>query len=170
MRILGIDPGLDITGYGVVDSRGDDLFVVEAGIIKSSNKSKLPLRLKTIYSQLSDLILAVKPDVCAVEQLYSHYKHPMTSILMGHARGVVLFSCSQVGVEIIDYPAKTVKRSITGNGNASKLQVKMVVEGILGIKENDFPVDVTDALALCITYARHNIVNPLVHLRGVQRG
>lgn len=155
MRILGIDPGLDITGYGVVDDRVDDLIIVEAGIIKSSNKSILPLRLESIYSQLSDLIIAVKPDICIVEKLYSHYKHPMTAILMGHARGVILFSCNQQGIEIVDYPAKTVKRSVTGNGNASKLQVKMVVEEMLEIKDNDFPIDVTDALALCITHTRH---------------
>lgn len=156
MRILGIDPGLDITGYGVTEEKLNSTVVIEAGVIRTSHKDPLAKRLDIIHSQLLDMIDHTKPDVCAVEKLYSHYKHPMTAILMGHARGAVLLSCSQKGIEIVDYPAKTVKRAITGNGNASKLQVQGLVSRLLHLKDTQRPVDVTDALALCITHLYHS--------------
>ena len=124
MKILGIDPGLDITGYGLIEKRQGDLSVLEAGVIRTSHKDNLSARLENIYSQIEDIVQAHRPDICVVEQLYSHYKHRMTAILMGHARGAVLCCCSRNGVAIKEYPAKTPKRAITGNGNASKLQVQ----------------------------------------------
>jgi len=155
MRILGIDPGLDITGYGVIEDRPGEPFVIEAGIIRTSHKDPLTKRLGIIYSQIDELIRQTKPDVSVVEKLYSHYKHPMTAILMGHARGVVLLCCSKNGIEITGYPAKTVKSAITGNGNASKLQVQRVVNRLLNLKDIERPIDLTDALALCLTHIRH---------------
>jgi crossover junction endodeoxyribonuclease RuvC len=155
MRILGIDPGLDITGYGVIEESTDPPTVIEAGVIRTSAKKPLADRLSAIYCQLIDLIKQTRPQICVVEELYSHYKHPMTAILMGHARGVVLFSCNQGNLQVIGYPAKTVKRSVTGNGNASKLQVQQVVNRLLRLKDAQRPVDLTDALALCLTHIRH---------------
>ncbi|NQT89656.1 MAG: crossover junction endodeoxyribonuclease RuvC [Candidatus Omnitrophica bacterium] len=159
MRILGIDPGLDVTGYGVVEGTVRSTVVIEAGIIRSSSKDHLAQRLKSIHSQLSRLIDQTSPDVCVVEKLYSHYKHPMTAILMGHARGVVLHSCSQKDLETVDYPAKTVKRAVTGNGNASKMQVQRVINRFLNLSDDARPVDVTDALALCLTHLHHSNKN-----------
>ena len=156
MRILGIDPGLDITGYGVIEGPAASPKIIEAGVIRTSHKDLLTKRLNIIYSQLSDLIRHTKPDICAVEKLYSHYKHPMTSILMGHARGAVLLCCSQNGIKVIDYPAKTLKRAVTGNGNASKIQVQRVINRFLHLGDAKRPLDVTDALALCITHLYHN--------------
>jgi len=156
MRILGIDPGLDFTGYGVVDSKGEKITVVEAGIITASKKESLSKRLKKIHSNVTSLITETRPDVCAIEELYSSYKHPKTAILMGHARGVVLVACGQHNIDIVNYQAKTVKRSITGNGNASKKQVQHVVNRILHLSEDKRPVDVTDALAICITHTRYS--------------
>jgi crossover junction endodeoxyribonuclease RuvC len=156
MRILGIDPGLDTTGYGLIEKNEADLSVVEAGIIRTSHKDTLSSRLKSIYSQVEDILKAHCPDICVIEQLYSHYKHRMTAILMGHARGTVLCCCSQNGVEIKEYPAKTSKRAVTGNGNASKLQVQRVVNRALSLKDTARPLDVTDALALCLTYVYHS--------------
>lgn len=155
MRILGIDPGLDITGYGVVEKTETTPAVIEAGIIRTSYREPLEKRLIIIYSQITDLIEETKPSICVVEELYSHYKHPMTAILMGHARGAVLFCCSQKNLKIVGYPAKTVKRAVTGNGNASKVQVQRVVNRLLNVKEANRPVDVTDALALCLTHLHH---------------
>ena len=155
MRILGIDPGLDITGYGVIEEASGNPAVLEAGVIRTSHKRPLKDRLNSIYSQLTDLIKTTKPNVSVVEKLYSHYKHPMTAILMGHARGVILLCCNQNNVDVIDYPAKTAKRAITGNGNASKVQVQLVVNKVLNLKEQDRPLDVTDALALSLTYIYH---------------
>ena len=156
MRILGIDPGLDITGYGIIEDAKGSLSVIEAGIIRTSHKNPLSDRLSTIYNQLSELIHSIRPDVCVVEKLYSHYKHPMTAILMGHARGAVILCCSINKIKIIDYPAKTAKRAITGNGNASKSQVQRVINSILNLKDLNRPLDVTDALALSLTYIRHS--------------
>jgi len=159
MRILGIDPGLDATGYGVIEEKADFAVVAEAGIIKTSYKDGLAERLNIIYSQIDDLIAETRPDVCAVEKLYSHYKHPMTAILMGHARGALLLACSKRNVKVIDYPAKTVKRAVTGNGNASKLQVQRVVNRLLKLDNGSRPFDLTDALALCITHLYHRKKN-----------
>lgn len=156
MRILGIDPGLDITGYGVIEGAAGSPNIIEAGVIRTSHKDPLTKRLGIIYSQLSDLIRHTRPDICAVEKLYSHYKHPMTSILMGHARGTVLLCCNQGGIKVIDYPAKTLKRAVTGNGNASKVQVQRVINRLLHLGDAERPLDVTDALALCITHLYHN--------------
>ena len=156
MRILGIDPGLDITGYGLIEKRQGDLFVLEAGVIRTSHKDNLSARLENIYSEVEDIVQAHRPDMCVVEQLYSHYKHRMTAILMGHARGAVLCCCNRNGVAIKEYPAKTPKRAMTGNGNASKLQVQRVVNRMLNLKDISRPLDVTDALALCLTYAQHS--------------
>jgi crossover junction endodeoxyribonuclease RuvC len=155
MRILGIDPGLDITGYGVIDQQKDSCSVVEAGVIRTKRIDPLPVRLTSIYTQLSELIEQIKPGVCVVEKLYSHYKHPMTAILMGHARGVVIFCCDKNKVPIVDYPAKTVKRAITGNGNASKKQLQRLICKLLELSEVDRPFDLTDALALCMTHTYH---------------
>ncbi|MFH1868069.1 MAG: crossover junction endodeoxyribonuclease RuvC [Candidatus Omnitrophota bacterium] len=155
MRILGIDPGLEITGYGVLEERFEQLSVIEAGVIRTSPKNPLADRLYSINVQITELIEQTRPQVCVIEQLYSHYKHPMTAILMGHARGAVLLSCSQKNVTVKGYPAKTIKRAITGNGNASKLQVQRVVNRILSLDDIQRPLDVTDALAICITHLRH---------------
>jgi crossover junction endodeoxyribonuclease RuvC len=155
MKILGIDPGLDITGYGLIEKKGQSLAVIEAGIIRTQSRNTLSARLKKLYSQVMDIIVSHKPDICVIEQLYSHYKHPMTSVLMGHARGVVLFCCSQHDVLLKEYPAKTPKRAVTGNGNASKLQVQRVINKILNLPDTPCPLDVTDALSLCLTYIYH---------------
>jgi crossover junction endodeoxyribonuclease RuvC len=156
MKILGIDPGLDITGYGLVEKNHVGLFVLEAGIIRTSHKDTLPARLKKIYLQIEDIARIHCPDICVVEQLYSHYRHRMTAILMGHARGAVFCCCSCNGIAIKEYPAKTSKRAITGNGNASKLQVQRVINRMLSLKDISRPFDVTDALALCLTYIQHS--------------
>ena len=160
MRILGIDPGLDITGYGVVQQTAENIKIIEAGVIKTHSKQNLPARLNTIYSQVVSLIKDTRPKVCILEELYSHYKHPMTAILMGHARGTIVLAASLADLGLINYPAKTVKRAVTGNGNASKQQVQRTVEGFLNLKHCERPVDVTDALALCLTHIYHSRRRP----------
>ncbi len=155
MKILGIDPGLNITGYGGIEQIAGDIKIIEAGTVMTKSTQELPVRLSIIYSQLSDLIKETKPEICVLEKLYSHYKHPMTAILMGHARGVVVLVSNLFNLELINYPAKTVKRAVTGNGNASKEQVQRSVENFLNFKANKSPLDVTDALALCLTHLYH---------------
>ncbi len=156
MRILGIDPGLNITGYGVINQNKEKIDVIEAGVIRTSSKQDLKTRLNIIYSQVSDLIKETHPEACVLEKLYSHYKHPMTAILMGHARGIIVLASAVSKLTLINYPAKTVKRAVTGNGNASKQQVQQVIEGCLGLGKSSGPLDVTDALALCLTHIYHS--------------
>ncbi len=160
MRILGIDPALGITGYGLIELSGRNLKVVEAGVISSNAKNKMERRLSEIHTKIAKLIEDTKPHVAILEELYSHYKHPRTSIMMGHARGIICLAVEEKKVPLVNYPSTRIKKSITGKGHASKQQVQRTVASLLNLKKIPEPVDVTDALALAITHAHvslHNI-------------
>jgi crossover junction endodeoxyribonuclease RuvC len=153
-RILGIDPGLHVTGYGAVDFRGSTFQVVEAGTLRPPARADLAERIAHIHRELSEVLAEMKPDLVAVEQLYAHYKHPRTAILMGHARGVVLLACQQAGVGVESLAATKIKKSLTGNGHASKLQVQRAIQGVCKLKELPQPPDVADALAIALCAGR----------------
>src|SRR5215210_6235794 len=114
MRILGVDPGLRLTGYGVIDYRPLRPVLVDGGVIRLKPKTPLADRLVELDTELESLIDEYKPDVVAVEQLYSHYAHPRTAILMGHARGVILLAAAQKNLPVASYNASRVKKTITG--------------------------------------------------------
>jgi len=114
MRILGIDPGLKITGYGVVDFGLGQPKLVDGGVIRLDAKASLAERLVELGEELDQLLVEFEPGVCAVEQLYSHYKHPRTAILMGHARGVILLVAQRRGVRIEQFSANRIKQSVAG--------------------------------------------------------
>lgn len=153
MRILGVDPGLDITGYGVIDEDKERFRLLEAGIIKTSPKQPIQQRLKKIYNGINEIINKYRPKALVLEELYSHYRHPVTVIMMGHSRGVVCLAGGEADIPVIDYSAKRIKKAVTGNGNASKEQVQRMVQNMLGIAETPIPLDVTDALAAAITHS-----------------
>jgi crossover junction endodeoxyribonuclease RuvC len=153
MRILGIDPGLGITGYGLIEASGRNLKITEAGIIRSNAREDLEKRLSEIYKKVVTLIKDTKPDVVVLEELYSHYKHPRTSIFMAHARGIICLAIEQKRLQLVNYPSTRVKRAITGRGHASKEQMQRTVTSLLNLKKLPEPVDVTDALALALTHA-----------------
>ncbi|MFC1509137.1 crossover junction endodeoxyribonuclease RuvC [Candidatus Omnitrophota bacterium] len=153
MRILGIDPGLGITGYGVIELLGRDLKVMEAGVIRSNPKDKTETRLFDIHRKLKNLIKDTKPHIAVLEELYSHYKHPRTSILMGHARGIICLAVKEQEIELVHYPSTRVKKAITGRGHASKQQVQRTITSLFNFKRAPEPVDVTDALALAVAHA-----------------
>ena len=153
-RILGIDPGLNITGYAAVDFARREPAIVEAGTIQTDAKSDLAGRIAQIHADLTEIIAELKPDLAAVEKLYAHDRHPRTSILMGHARGVILLACTAAGVAVRDLPATTIKRSLTGNGHASKQQVQRVIQTVCKLKELPQPADVADALAIALCAGR----------------
>ena len=160
MRILGIDPGLGITGYGVIEVSGKKPKVIEAGVIRSKTKHKIEKRLLEIYRSIENLIKDTKPNVAVLEELYSHYKHPRTSILMGHARGAICLAVEEQGVELVNYASTRVKKAITGRGHASKQQIQRTVTSLLNLGKTPEPPDVADALALALTHANicaHNI-------------
>jgi len=153
MRILGIDPGLQITGYGVIDSNRNSFKLMEAGVLRTSAKERIEGRLKKIRSSLIDIIKEHKPNVLILEKLYSHYKHPTTVILMGHARGVVCLTAGECDIPVISYPVKRVRKAVIGNGNASKYQVQRVMTDLLKLKGAIKYTDISDALALAVAHA-----------------
>jgi len=152
MRVLGIDPGLQITGYGVIDSKKRSFKLIEAGVLTTLPKDKIETRLNKIHKSLTDIIKEHKPTVLVLEKLYSHYKHPATAILMGHARGAICLTAGVRNIPVISYPAKRIKKAITGNGNASKFQVQRTIADLLGVGGSIKYTDVSDALALAIGY------------------
>jgi crossover junction endodeoxyribonuclease RuvC len=153
MKILGIDPGLIRTGYGLIEANGPDrMKLIEGGVISTSSGDGIAERVSGIYSNLTDIIKEYKPEVLVLEKLYSHYKHPVTSILMGHARGVVCLACGLNGVKLVNYASTRIKKAITGNGRAGKHQVQRMVKSLLGLNTPPKPFDVSDALAMAISY------------------
>ena len=128
MRILGIDPGLQVTGYGLLESDGDKLQVLEAGVIRSDSAGALETRLKEIASELDDILRQFAPDAMAIEELYSHYDHPITAIVMGHVRGVIMVRAAESRIPIISYAPTRIKKALTGNGRATKGQMQRMVQ------------------------------------------
>jgi len=156
MKILGIDPGLQVCGYAVVD--GDSL--VEAGAVRTNAKAAIEVKLNQIAEDIESLLKKFKPEVVAVEELYSHYAHPKTAILMGHARGVILQGCAKANVKVRSFSATRIKKSLTGNGRASKEQVQRTIQTILSLPHLPQPPDVADAIAaaLCCANSIHSVV------------
>ena len=156
VRILGVDPGLNITGYGVLEVARDRIGVCEAGVVRGRTKRSLSQRLVEIRTGIADVIGTLKPDAMAIEQLYSNYKHPRTAILMGHARGVICLTAAEAHLTVESYSATQIKKVLTGNGRASKSQVQLAIRRELALTEIPDPPDVADALAvaLCHYYLR----------------
>jgi crossover junction endodeoxyribonuclease RuvC len=154
MRILGIDPGLRITGYGVIDYAPLRPGLVDGGVIRLTVKASIADRLVELESELETLFDEHKPDICAIEQLYSHYAHPRTAILMGHARGVIMVVARRRGAAVESYPANRIKQSLTGHGHASKAQMQRAVQSLWNLKAPPEPPDVADALAVALCCGR----------------
>jgi len=161
MRILGIDPGLQVCGYACLNSGGGDEKLIEAGVFRTDTGLPIEAKLNQIADDIDSLLKKFGPDVVAVEQLYSHYAHPKTAILMGHARGVILQSCAAASITVRSFSATKIKKSITGNGRASKEQVQRTIQTILRLSETPQPSDVADAVAaaLCCANSRQLIGN-----------
>ena len=153
MRVLGIDPGLSNTGYGVIDSTGRDYAAVEGGVITTPTKTPLEERLLTIFQDLREVISANRPDAMAVEDLHSRYPMQKTAILMGHARGVVCLAAAEAGIPVFDYQPTRAKNVVTGFGRASKEQVKRAVAVHLDEPDAARNEHVADAFAIAICHA-----------------
>lgn len=156
MRILGIDPGLQITGYGCVDvkPRSHEPVLVEAGVFRLKAKAALAFRLAQLNDDLCALLDEIKPDVMVVEKLFSHYRHARTAITMGHARGVVLLAGQTRRIRLEELAPTEIKRAVTGHGHASKLQMQRAVMTQCGLKQLPQPPDVADAIAIALCAAR----------------
>jgi crossover junction endodeoxyribonuclease RuvC len=150
--VLGIDPGLNTTGYGVLEvSRGGPK-LCEAGVVRGRTRHSLAARVHEIHAGLSDVIAALNPSVMALEELYSHYARPRTSILMGHARGVICLAAAQAGIQVVHYSATRIKKTLTGNGRAPKTQMQQAIQRELRLTTTPEPPDVADALAVALCH------------------
>ena len=156
MVIIGIDPGLQITGYGVLKSSGQKLTVLEAGIIKTNSGDNLEDKLGELFSETGKIFRQFKPDYVAVEELYSHYAHPKTAIIMAHARGVIFLQAAENKVPVVSYASTRIKKSLTGNGRASKGQMQRMIKIALDLKDDISSPDTADALAAALCH--HNVL------------
>jgi crossover junction endodeoxyribonuclease RuvC len=152
MIVLGIDPGLNTTGYGVLNFANNQPRLMEAGVVRSKASRSLPERIKEIHDGVAEIVAALKPEVMAIEELYSHYDRPTTAILMGHARGAILLAATSGGIIVTSYPATQIKKTITGNGHAAKWQMQEAVRRELNLPTLPEPPDVADALAIAMCH------------------
>jgi crossover junction endodeoxyribonuclease RuvC len=151
--LLGLDPGLGTTGWGVISADGNRLSHVANGQITTDAKMPLAMRLLALDAALSDVMLAYHPDAAAVEEVFVN-ANPQSTLKLGQARGVVLLNAARSGIVVGEYAARLVKKSVVGVGNASKDQVHAMVERLLpGVKIAG--ADAADALAVAITHAHH---------------
>ncbi|WP_425539960.1 crossover junction endodeoxyribonuclease RuvC [Microaceticoccus formicicus] len=152
MIILGIDPGIAIVGYGVIEVDGNKLNMLEYGCITTSSKSDIPTRLRVIYEELIDIIDEHKPDEMAIEELFFN-KNVKTAITVGQARGVEILAGVNKGLDIYEYTPLQVKQAIVGYGRAEKHQIQENVKMILNMKQIPKPDDAADALAIAICHS-----------------
>lgn len=150
MIIFGIDPGLRLCGYAAIEVESGSEKLLEAGTFSTDSNMPLEMRLNQIAIDMDSLLQKFRPDIVAVEDLYSHYAHPKTAILMGHARGVILERAYSFGVEVKSFTATKIKKSITGNGRAPKAQMQRSIQSLLGLAALPEPADVADAIAAAL--------------------
>lgn len=153
--ILGVDPGLNTTGYGVIDQTLGRVRLLEAGIVQSRSK-ELALKVKEIYDGICEVVESFSPDALALEQLYTHYDRPTTAILMGHARGCICLAAARSDIKVFSYAATRVKKSVTGSGRATKEQIQRAIMLEFGLDAPPEPPDVADALAIALCHGRYS--------------
>ncbi len=151
-RVLGVDPGLNITGYAVLEATDGQPLLCEAGVVRGRSRGSLTARVKEVYDGLRDVITTLRPTVMALEQLFTHYKRPQTSILMGHARGVICLAAAQSDIRVVHYSATQIKKTLTGSGRAPKAQIQRAVQRELRLETLPEPPDVADALAIALCH------------------
>jgi crossover junction endodeoxyribonuclease RuvC len=153
MRILGIDPGTGILGFGVIESTKNQAQLIDAGVIRTPVKEDDAVRLQTIYEELTDIITATKPTIMSVEKLF-FIRNITTAMTVAQARGVVLLCGRQAGLTIFEYTPLQIKMAITGYGRADKKQIQEMVRVILKLPEVPQPDDCADALAAALTHGQ----------------
>lgn len=154
MKVLGIDPGTSVTGYGVIETgNGTPGFgrLVECGVIRFARRSTLPRRLADLHEEISGLIARHHPVALALEDAFYH-KNVRTTLVLGHARGVVLLAAEQHRLAIAQYPPATVKKAVVGVGDAPKAQVAAMVARLLHLRQAPRPSDAADGVAVALTY------------------
>ncbi|TAN59264.1 crossover junction endodeoxyribonuclease RuvC [bacterium] len=153
MRIAGIDPGLRTTGYGLIDSQGLKVKLVEAGYIRTNPKEKIQGRLGHLHRAIGAIISKFNPEVMVLEKLYAHWRHPATAYALGQARGVICLAAKENNIELVEYAATRIKKAIVGKGHASKMQVQRMIQHLFSLSQAPAPADVSDALALAVGHS-----------------
>ena len=153
MRIIGIDPGYAIMGYGVIEKDGNSYSLLDYGVITTDKDMAMPDRLKVLYNGLMEVMAEYQPEEASIEQLYFN-TNQTTAIFVGQARGVAILACANNGLDIYEYTPLQIKTSITGYGRAEKKQMQNMVRMYLGLEEVPKPDDAADALAAAICHSR----------------
>jgi crossover junction endodeoxyribonuclease RuvC len=166
--ILGLDPGLAITGYCVLNVASNRPRLVEAGILRISRSQTLEKRLLELFTGVREILESQEIGSIAIEQLYSHYERPRTAILMGHARGVLCMSAAQFDLQVYSYAATKVKKLLTGNGRAPKGQMQLAVQQQLNLPKLPEPADVADAIAIALCH--HFMSSTLIGRANAAKG
>ena len=150
LKVIGIDPGLAATGFGVVQGSGSRIGDYVFGTIRTSKAETLPSRLHRIFSEVCSILISEKPDLMVIEDIFSLKQYPKSSIALGKVSGVILLACSQCGVVTMEVPVREVKRILTGNGNANKNQIERAVRRFLKRDTPITPSHASDAIALAL--------------------
>ena len=157
VRILGIDPGLRVTGYGVIDfdtrSPSATPTIVEGGVLRIPTDLPLPARLRRLHGEIREVMQELEPGLVAVESVFTHPDRASTGVRMAHARGVLLLAAAQLGVEVVEHAPSQVKKSLTGDGSADKGRMQMAIASRCGLDAPPEPSDVADALAIALCAA-----------------
>ncbi len=153
-RVLGIDPGLNVTGYAVIEASGRGAYVREAGVLRPRGDSSKSFegRLLALHNMVLEVLDAFPPSSMAMEQVHSHYKHPRTGLLMSHARGVIMLAAAKRMVPVTGYAATRIKKTLTGSGKAIKEQMQHAIRTELGLDKLPEPHDVADACAVALCH------------------
>ncbi len=151
MKILGIDPGLVQTGYGIISIENDSPQIVDFGVVKPDRESSLSARLHTIFEDVSHLIGEYNPSIFSIEDVF-YGKNVKSALKLGQARGAAMVAAASAGLSIHEYSAKKIKQAVTGNGNAQKEQVQFMVKTCLNMNELPHPIDASDALAAALCH------------------
>lgn len=167
MRILGIDPGSRITGYGIVEKKGNRLLHIDNGAIHTRSGEALSLRLKTIHDALAGIIADFAPEAVAVEEIFLS-RNVLSALKLGHARGVALLAGVNHNLPVFEYSALQVKSAVVGYGRAGKEQVQQMVKSLLGLPEIA-QEDASDALAAAICHAHSYNLNSMLQTRATRR-
>ena len=154
-RVIGVDPGLTITGFGILDYKGGQIRTVAFGTIKPPVKESLPNRLEYLNSHMNELLEKFEPNAFAIEDTFFS-QNVKSALLLGQARGVLLLAAASKGIPSMDYAPRKVKQSVVGNGAADKTQVQYMVQQILKMDEPPKPLDVSDALAIGLCHINQN--------------
>ncbi|RMF10532.1 MAG: crossover junction endodeoxyribonuclease RuvC [Candidatus Neomarinimicrobiota bacterium] len=151
MRVIGVDPGLGITGFGIIEQQGQQLQSICYGTVRPPTKFSLPLRLKYLFDEIMQLCQEYRPDILSIEDTF-YQKNVKAALSLGQARGTVLLAGAIYGIPCKEYSPRKVKNSVTGNGAATKEQVQFMVQRILNLPEKPTPLDASDALAIALCY------------------